>query len=179
MKMRRVSTKEHIVPIWQQATPETVQTAWEAAVKTWEDSEDCKQLRSLFQVVPLPRVNKIVAFACSGFGDGSNRPCALYQHALILTLRDILENRPDGEKVKCFVQDPIYTETDEHVLGNARITVLGDPRGFVEVDDQTLVISFAPNIPVRQIIADIARPPVMVWNRVMSEAEAAAITNNR
>ena len=102
-----------------------------------------------------------------------------YQHALILTMRDILENRPgqsseQAENIQCFAQDPLYTEADDAALGNAGITVLRDPRAFLEVDDQTLVISFAPNVPVRQIIADIARPAIMIWDRVMSEAEALA-----
>jgi hypothetical protein len=102
-----------------------------------------------------------------------------YQHALILTMRAILENRSDQgsdptKKIQCFAQDPLYTEADEEVLSNAEITVLRDPRAFLEVDDDTLVISFSPNIPVRQIIADIARPAVMIWDRVMSEAETVA-----
>lgn len=177
MLPRRISTKEPI-SLWKTAPPEEVQAAFDAGVKAWEASEDCQQLRALFQTVPLPKVNKIVAFACStmamdGVGDGRNRQ--IYQHALILTMRDIFENRSDAEKpvkVQCFAQDPIYTKIDEDVLGRAGITVLGDPRGFLEVDEQSVVISFAPNIPVRQIIADIARPAVMIWDRVKSETEA-------
>jgi hypothetical protein len=127
-------------------------------------------------------VTKIVAFACCTMHttkDDVRSLAPAYQHALMLTIRDILENRPgqsseQAKTIQCFAQDPLYTEADEAVLGNAGITVLRDPRAFLEVDDQTLVISFAPNIPVRQIIADIARPALMIWDRVMSEAEAEA-----
>lgn len=33
-------------------------------IRNWEDSEDCKRLRSLFETTPFPKITKIVAFAC-------------------------------------------------------------------------------------------------------------------
>jgi hypothetical protein len=127
-------------------------------------------------------VTKIVAFACGTMHTTKKDVRGLapaYQHALILTMRDILENQPgqsseQAKTIQCFAQDPVYTEADDAVFGNAGITVPRDPRAFLEVDDQSLVISFAPNVPVRQIIADIAQPAVIIWDRVMSEAETVA-----
>jgi hypothetical protein len=176
MKIRNTSTGEFLTPA-NAISVGDLQRAFDAGVKSWEDSEDCKRLRSLFATTPAPRVNKVVAFACSTMADDKEtRLRVIHQHALILTLRDVFSRQRGEEEpeIKCFAQDPVYTETDEEVLRQAGITVLGDPRGFIEVDDETAVVSFNPNIPVRQIIADIARPAVMLWDHVNSEAEAAA-----
>lgn len=90
-----------------------------------------------------------------------------YQHALILTLRDILSERQDqGTEIACYAQDPFYTDIDKDVIEQSGITVLNDPQGFLEVDDSTVVLSFAADIPVRQIIADIAQPAMMIWDRI-------------
>ncbi|KAK3904685.1 hypothetical protein C8A05DRAFT_31504 [Staphylotrichum tortipilum] len=68
--------------------------------------------------------------------------------------------------VKCYAQDPVYEDVDHEVLGELGMTVLEHPRGFLEVDEAAVVFSLAPNVAVRQVVADIARPAVMVWERV-------------
>ncbi|KAL2020086.1 hypothetical protein VTK56DRAFT_8890 [Thermocarpiscus australiensis] len=173
MKQRHVSTETFLDPFELEA-PEAVQRAFEAGIKQWEASEDCRRLRAVLETALLPRVNSIVAFACSTMSAKKGELRTIYQHALILTMRDILSSRRCEEKpeISCFAQDPIYTDIDEEVLRRAGVAVLQDPRGFLEVDDQSLVISFAPNIPVRQIIADIARPAVLICDRVKTDAEA-------
>jgi hypothetical protein len=165
---------------------EDIQNAFLAGAKAWEESEDCRRLRSFFEKVPLPKITKIVGFACSSisidFGGKDARATirnshSIHQHALILTLRDIILRRGSSTKkaadLQCFAQDPVNCDVDKQVLEAAGITVLEDPRGFLEVDDESVVLSFAPNIPVRQIVADIARPAVLVWDHVKSEAETA------
>lgn len=61
---------------------------------------------------------------------------------------------------------PPYTDTYSQVLQLLGITVLDDPRAFLQVDDYTVVLSLSPDIPVRQIITDIARPVILLWNKV-------------
>lgn len=68
-------------------------------------------------------------------------------------------------------QDPAYTRVDKSVLEEDAIRCLDDPGGFLDVDNLSVVISIAPDIPVRQVVADIARPTVMVWERVTREEE--------
>jgi len=34
-----------------------------------------------------------------------------------------------------------------------------------------VVFSCHPNIPVKQVVADIARPAAMIWNRIQPAAE--------
>lgn len=96
---------------------------------------------------------------------------SIAQHAAIITLRDVLRTRNPGAHVQCFAQDPAYSDDDKTVLQRAGITVLEDPRAFCEVDDSSIVLSAYPNIPVRQVVMDIARPAIMIWNKVTSEQE--------
>jgi hypothetical protein len=137
----------------------------------WEASEQCGQLQSIILKTTLPHVKKIVAFACGEmayYDKGAWISRSAYQHALIITLRNILgELQGSVNNIECYAQEPSYTDVDREVLKRSGITVLDDPQGFLEVDDSTVVLSFAPNIPVRQIIADIAQPAMMVWNKIM------------
>lgn len=96
------------------------------------------------------------------------------QHTLTLTIRDFLISSyatgADGDgagEIKCYAQDPIYTPVDEQVLREAGFTVVDDPRAFLEVDEASVIIAISPDIPVRQIIADIARPAIMIWDKVI------------
>lgn len=175
LEKRRISAGE-LVQSQSFASVEDAQETFDAGVKVWEESEECKALRSFLDSTPLPKVTNIVAFACSTIsGEKDRRLGAIYQHALVLTLREFFNGRRDeGQpEVRCFAQDPIYSKTDVEILQRAGITVLGDPEGFLEVEDESGVISFYPNVPIRQIITDIAKPAVLIWNRVSSEAEAA------
>jgi hypothetical protein len=71
-----------------------------------------------------------------------------------------------GTTIKCYAQDPAYYATCEAVLGERGIEVLQDEAGFLLVDANSIVLSFAPNIPVRQIIADLTRPAMMIWDSI-------------
>ncbi|KAL4790171.1 hypothetical protein BDV19DRAFT_382527 [Aspergillus venezuelensis] len=80
---------------------------------------------------------------------------------------------PDFSGIKCYAQDPAYTEVDISLLRALGIDPLDDPKGFLEIDDETLVFSVSPNVPVKQIVADVAWPGVMVWNTVSLEEKEA------
>ncbi|KAE9367475.1 hypothetical protein N431DRAFT_561440 [Stipitochalara longipes BDJ] len=142
----------------------------------WEASEPCKQLRSILESTKIPvGITKIVAFACSTFScifpkpyysRGGARPAT--QHALILTLLDILSKKNDGvaRNITCYAQDPIYSSLDKEILQQSGIQILDDPVGFLEVDESTVVLSFCPNVCVRQVVCDIARPAMMIWDSI-------------
>ncbi|KUI72335.1 hypothetical protein VM1G_08043 [Cytospora mali] len=155
---------------------ESVQRAFDTISQTWADGEDCRRLKSALAAVSIPKtITKIVAFACStmSISNGIGQRSSIIQHALMLTIRDFLQGRNDqpGVEITCYAQDPQYTEEDAAVLQNAGITVIGDPRGFLEVDDSSVVMSFAADIPVRQIVADLARPAILIWDQVKGEEE--------
>jgi hypothetical protein len=70
------------------------------------------------------------------------------------------------DAIICLAQDPAYTDVDEFVLGKHEIIKVPDAKGFLEVDDSTIVISICADIPVRQIVTDLTQPAILIWDRV-------------
>jgi hypothetical protein len=54
-------------------------------------------------------------------------------------------------------------------VGAKGIEVVDDPKGWLAVNKQSIVLSVGPDVPVRESIADMAEPPIIIWNRVESE----------
>ena len=169
VKYRNATTKS-LIPQCPHLPLEEVQENFQRKRAEWEASKQCEEFRLLLDSADIPPVQKIVAFACSTMTwDDEARHRSTVQHTLILTIRDCLAKRRQSGNpsiVKCYVQDPLYTNTDRQVLEDQSIAVLDDPKGFLEIDEETVVLSHAPDIPVRQITADITRPAMMIWNKV-------------
>ncbi|KAK7756388.1 hypothetical protein SLS62_001614 [Diatrype stigma] len=138
----------------------------------WEESEEFWQLKDIITSQPaLAKVDKIVAFACGSLMDPSAAidPDHMVQHAMLFSMRTFINEMKEelpssaGEEVKIILQEPAYTDEDKVVLARAGATIVESPRAFLDVDERTLVVSISPNIPVRQIVADIARPAGMIY----------------
>ncbi|KAM7216612.1 hypothetical protein V8F06_008023, partial [Rhypophila decipiens] len=133
----------------------------------WESGPECAELRALISKTEFPRVRKIVGFGCGSLSEDSmfsNRP-PMFQHTFMLTLRDLLQQK-QGVTVQVFAQDPAYNVRHKDALSAVGIKAVDDPDGWLEVDDETIVFTVFPTVPVRQVIADIARPAAMIWRRV-------------
>ena len=138
------------------------------AQSRWSSSSQCKELTEILESKPHLSVQKVVAFANGPMAvkdddeqhDRRSDVNASYQHALMLTFK-----RHFGA-TECFAQDPAYTDTDIAVLQPYGIKVVDDPEGFLQSDGTTAVISISPNIPVKQVLCDIARPAILIWGRV-------------
>ncbi|KAI8966611.1 hypothetical protein F5Y11DRAFT_364225 [Daldinia sp. FL1419] len=162
------------------------------AKQQWEASEQYNHLRALLKSKRsrLSTIRKIVAFGLGTFTTRSDiSDSSMVQHALVLSLQHMLsktkgpdskvsgvfqniknslsKNKKTNPPISCFAQDPAYLLRDKTVLSDAGITVLEDPWAFLEVDDTSLVVSIDPNIPIRQIIADIARPVAIIQHKMM------------
>jgi hypothetical protein len=133
----------------------------------WLESEECRAIIQSLLSHSSRRIRKIVGFALGSLAraDSDVLPRWIVQHALILGIADALR-KTHGHEIKCFAQEPIYTDDDKAFLHNKGITVLEDPMGFLEVDEETLVISISPNVCVKQILADLIRPAAMIWDEV-------------
>ncbi|KAK3308367.1 uncharacterized protein B0T15DRAFT_550403 [Chaetomium strumarium] len=136
----------------------------------WRASEAFCRLKSIFQgrvdSVKLPTgINKVVAFALGSHAFGqSERAASASQHALVLSVRGFLQAK-GGTNVTCYAQDPDYQTVDRVMLSTLGVTVLDDPRALLEIDQESVVVAIHPAIPVRQIVADITRPAVLIWHR--------------
>jgi hypothetical protein len=110
-----------------------------------------------------------------GESDGTPVRRTMTQHAAALTMATEFGKRVGKGPLKVYTQDPAYTDSEKQVLRDVGIEVVGGSGalGFTYVDSDTLVFSISPNIPVRQIVADIARPAAMVWCTVQPEGVAS------
>lgn len=174
MRERNKATKEEVLS-FPGLPHEQVSQHLRNAQQEWEASEACKQLRSTLQsVTQASEVRKIVAFALSTIAideKGRSIDRSLFQHALVLTLHDVFAKaeRSDESSLHCYAQDPLYTDIDQSVLNENGITILNDPEGFLQVDENSVVVSCCSNVPVKQIVCDLARPAVIIWDRILDE----------
>ncbi|KAI9770346.1 MAG: hypothetical protein M1839_003223 [Geoglossum umbratile] len=165
MKLRNKTTKEPVDKVPTRSREEA-EEFFKTMRQEWEASKPCKQLRSALASTKTCRISKIVAFALASIAESHSERSArrsAFQHALVLTLQDIFSKANPGKTV-CYAQDPIYTETDNSVLGGFGITILDHPRAFLEVDDSSVVVSCSPNLAVKQIVSELARPAVLIWD---------------
>ena len=169
------SVTNEYVPQYPLLSLQEVQATFQRKRTEWESSGACQELISTLRSAAIPNVKNIVAFACFNMSDCAMAERSACQHALILILRQFFAKQQhitEGD-IPCFAQDPLYEDVDKKVLADAGISALENPRAFLVVDDTSLVISISPEAPIRQIIADIAQPAVMIWNRV-EEAQRGA-----
>ena len=162
---RDPETKELLDPPSGVRSEEETEEYFSAAVDAWEATTQCKQFRGLLKSKPHLSVNKVVAFGNASIASkspgchGEDRASrAAYQHALMLTLKDHFDISTNS-----YAQDPAYTETDQQTLIRYDINVVDDPEGFLQADDNTAVISISPDIPVKQVLCDLARPAILIW----------------
>ncbi|KAE8153341.1 hypothetical protein BDV25DRAFT_31226 [Aspergillus avenaceus] len=152
----------------------TVEAVREAFIKKrqkWLESSTCRDLEHhLATVKCTTTVHKVICFGLGSLETLSGYHCTRVhtQHAAVETIVACLMKRGlnGGRKIKCYAQDPAYGDVDKQFLRSIRITPLEDPNGFLEVDQRTLVFSVSPNVPVKQIVADVQWPAAMIWNTV-------------
>jgi hypothetical protein len=164
---RDANTKEQI---WNPPTlpAHDLQQALVDAASTWEATDHYRQLQSTLSELSAPlHINKITAFALGSLTLKSQpSPINILQHALHLALGKLLV--PAGQDLRWYAQDPQYTDPDKQALEAMGITVLDDPHVFLEVDSHSIVLSIGADVPVRQIITDISRPAVIIWDSQIS-----------
>lgn len=171
---------------------------FEETIRVWTKSESCKLLKSqLQQTASIHAVKKII---CFGLGDICRTPPewmkrhagkdaqnietefvrgAMIQHSIALTVRQIC-NDLAGCHVHLLAQDPDYTKDAKEILASSGFSIVGEfgAGGFAEIDDETLVFSVYVEAPLKQIIADIARPPIIISTGfdVFNDSEYASHT---
>ncbi|KAJ5683141.1 hypothetical protein N7462_006306 [Penicillium macrosclerotiorum] len=135
----------------------------------WEESEACQRLKLILaSEVSSHDINKIVGLACGSLALPNNEKAA-EQTALLCTVREWLKERDQTDGISSYIQDPMNTSVDREVLADIGFEMIDDPRGWLEIDERSVVLSVAPNVPVKEIIADTARPAVVIWNRVEND----------
>ncbi|KAJ5172390.1 hypothetical protein N7492_004983 [Penicillium capsulatum] len=78
--------------------------------------------------------------------------------------RTIAELCRDNETVPLLAQDPEYTEVTKEILTKKGSQIVGPhgAGGFAEIDEESIVITAFAAAPVKQIIADLGRPLLII-----------------
>ncbi|KAH8904778.1 hypothetical protein BR93DRAFT_980511 [Coniochaeta sp. PMI_546] len=165
---------------------ENSQKRWNASATCKAFTSQLRQLLS--QDVNRKQVTKIVCFGLGELNlkppdwwriENNSRPDdeqetetsliegALTHHAIALTMasiaRSLIRNGDTGA-VRLLTQDPCYSDDTKDMLRELGFEVVGDHGacGFAEMDDESIVFSAFAKAPVKQIIADLARPAVII-----------------
>ncbi|KAG6989095.1 hypothetical protein FocnCong_v021217 [Fusarium oxysporum f. sp. conglutinans] len=148
----------------------------------WNVSKSCELLKShLEQHLTTRQVTKVV---CFGLGDVCRKPPEwlrrqmtsdeddldssivspnMVQHLIAVTMAEVCRNHT-GSRVQLLAQDPDYAPEAEEILRQNGFSIVGryGAAGFAEIDDATIVYSVFVEAPLKQIIADIARPAMII-----------------
>ncbi|PGH18037.1 hypothetical protein AJ79_00663 [Helicocarpus griseus UAMH5409] len=81
------------------------------------------------------------------------------------SLKPWLDKR--SRRIELYAQDIPYWDSDKEVLHKNGITFLDETEALLKVDSETVVISvYSEELPVHEIISEIARPGLLIWDRV-------------
>lgn len=179
---------------------EQANVLFEESQKRWDASATCKEFTSqIHQLLDGEASGRTVTkIVCFGLGDLNLKPpdwwriqnnsqaederlpetytieAALIQHAMALTLAKIAQSyvKPKDSSIRLLTQDPAYSNETKEMLQGMGFEVTGDygAGGFAEIDDETIVFSVFTKAPVKQIIADLARPVAIICPRSTSDA---------
>ena len=171
----------------------TTRLTFESSRERWNTSMTCEVFTTQLHKLLLradgtaKRVTKIV---CFGLGDLNIKPkdwwrmreeemppdqrvlesslidAPLIHHAMALTIADIVRSSadPGSPGVRILSQDPGYVDQTKDLLETGiEVVGAGGAGGFAEVDDESVVLSAFPSVPIQQIIADLARPVAIVY----------------
>ncbi|KAI1771529.1 hypothetical protein F4818DRAFT_429316 [Hypoxylon cercidicola] len=165
---------------------QTSQQLWEASATCAAFTSQFRELLS--RVGNTKKVTKIV---CFGLGDMNFKPPdwwriendskpekerepetsvvegAFIHHAIALTMADIITrscSRTRYMGVRLLTQDPNYSDETKDMLRKIGFEVVGEygAGGFAELDDESVVFSAFAAAPIKQIIADLARPVAII-----------------
>ncbi|CAJ2511014.1 Uu.00g066390.m01.CDS01 [Anthostomella pinea] len=132
---------------------DTAAQAFRDSLDNWRQNAKCAALESYISKLDLPP-----------------NTCRLHssreQHAAALTIAGVLK-RKLGAPIEIIVQDPVYSTVGKAVLtdhGMKPVDGVGG-KAFLDIDSRTFVFTVFPEIPIRQIVADLARPAGMFWHR--------------
>lgn len=88
------------------------------------------------------------------------------QHSIMITIRDRIEEITN-KKIQFYAQDPCYTAVDTWALAQHGCKVLEDSQALLEMDDDCVLFSCCPALPLEEITVDFTRPAMLIWDRVV------------
>ncbi|KAI0428751.1 hypothetical protein F5Y09DRAFT_357428 [Xylaria sp. FL1042] len=150
-------------------TEEETRKMFEEFLFRFEASDEGIAIANLIKTELKGRaINKVIAFGMGCIGIVDQGPFqSYYEHAAALVVAKAAGEVSSCPNVTLLVQDPLYTDVCKKVLREFGFGVIEGfgAKGFALVDDSTIVLAHNPEFPVREIIADIARPALICMKK--------------
>lgn len=134
--------------------------------RTWQAAPGCSVFKTTVSSARFAgNVNKVIGFGLGPFTleDDLHNRRAIVQHDMLSSLHDLVAHKSGGAPVGCFAQDPGYEAEERNILGSLNVLTADDPQGFLMLDDESVVMAIAPDVPVKQIVLDLCRPVAILW----------------
>lgn len=145
---------------------EKVVREFREASELWEKSEEGQNFKTLLRSSASEHgIKNIVGLSCGSLCLPNNKNVT-EQTAILLAVKNWLEETSEEQDISCFIQDPMNTPLDKEVLSDIGFEMVDDPRGWLEINERSVVLSVGSNVPVKSIVADTARPAIVIWDRV-------------
>ncbi|KAI0203614.1 hypothetical protein F4808DRAFT_457883 [Astrocystis sublimbata] len=167
---------------------QNVERLLELCQKRWQASATCEAFRSQFR--KLLHEKEVTKIVCFGLGDMNSKPPewwrtqndslpenarepeisvidgSLMHHAIAVTMADMVSVRAKEQDnaPRLLTQDPDYCDETKDIVIKMGFEVVGDygAGGFAELTNECIVFSPFVSAPVKQIIADCARPVAII-----------------
>lgn len=170
MLARASDTKQPTSPEYVE-NPVAVDEALKTTLKSWKKTPEFQGLESILKFVfNAHEVTKVVGIASGSIEFGPESHDDTYrsavQHSIMITIRDRLEDITN-KKIQLCAQDPCYTAVDTWALAQHGCNALEDPQALLEIDDDCVLFSCCPALPLKEITVDFARPAMLIWDRVV------------
>ncbi|KAI0886829.1 uncharacterized protein GGS22DRAFT_118217 [Annulohypoxylon maeteangense] len=171
---------------YEDSLPSGVDWVWNNCYKgIWRGCPIMHLLYSTFMRIPLPPINKVVCFDLGPLAvrwDDPSRKASrgIYRHLAAMTLIEAMNKRFNGG-IHLYAQDPNYSPDCIRILSQKGFEIVGThgAAGLAKIDEQTLLFAPNPSFCLKEIVADIARPAVMVWNPVLTPEESDYKTKSK
>ncbi|OQE02832.1 hypothetical protein PENVUL_c038G00200 [Penicillium vulpinum] len=119
--------------------------------------------------VPVDEFLQVIGSASGsmefGLGGSQITMRSAIQHSLMISLKESLEEKTN-QNINCYSQDPRDTAIDNRDLGQYGCEVSEDPQALLQIDNDCILFSCCPSLPLKEITVDFGRPAMLIWDRV-------------
>lgn len=133
------------------------------AIADFDKSDTWRYIETTLESLDaLPRLDKMLAFGC---GEPSDRRYGVryaMQHAFMLRLGAWIAER-QGHDVACYTQERYWYDQDRQALTEAGYIVMDNPKGFLEVADNTAVFAFNC-VWLQPVTLELGKPGLLFCN---------------
>ncbi|KAI0423779.1 hypothetical protein F5Y09DRAFT_326397 [Xylaria sp. FL1042] len=147
--------------------------AYQDIGRQWRTSDYYQQLQAALAKVKSPiALDKIIGVALGPLTIQTQlNHRSVLQHILLSAIQSIFtEQNVLSASSKRYVQDPVYTQEHQDALSLTEFTILEDPQAFLALDNSSVLLSICADIPVKEIVADICCPGVIIWDRKINDS---------